>query len=171
MMIKTISFLLLVALWLPMRSETQNVPASPILAFIESRGLATPRSKWEQKTHADINGTSCAATKWTDVGIESHGIHKFTLSYNISVDIEDYRDACLEGDVPEIDTQFELTFADSENSRSIDFKGEVPVDCKKCKPKRGRTISGTLSRLSERNYRLSFSGDLSDTVDLEPSRE
>jgi len=169
MMRKRYLYVSVIALSLP--GAAQNAPTGSIPAFIEVHGLTTPRSKSEQKTHADINGTSCAATKWTDIGIEPHGEHKFTLTYNISIDVEDLRDACLEGDVPEINTQFELTFSDSQDSKSIVFKGEVPTDCKKCRPRRARTISGTLTRVSQRNYRLSFSGDLSDTANLEPLSE
>jgi hypothetical protein len=161
---------LIAVLWVTVAAQAQSSPANPIVAVVENHGLETPKSKWEQKTRADIYGTSCAATKWTDVGIESLAKNKYTLSYNVEVDIDDFKDVCLEGDVPAIDTKFDLTFEDTSNSRSIAFKGEVPSDCKKCKPKRARTISGTLTRLNEHSYRLSFSGDLSDTVDLEPSK-
>lgn len=159
-------------LGLPRAGHAQSSQVHPILVVISTHGLATPRSKWEQKTQVDINGTSCAATRWTDVDIESSGMNygNHVLSYHISVDVTDLRDGCLEGDVPEIDTKFKLTFDETLNSSAINFNGEVPTDCKTCKPKRARTISGTLARLSEHSYRLSFSGDLSDTVELEPAQ-
>ncbi len=157
-------------LGLPAPDYAQNTKVNPILVLITTDGMATPRRNWEQKTRVDINGTSCLATKWTDVGIESSG-KKYVLSYHIAVDVDDLSDACLEGDVPEIDTKFELTFDETANSTVIEFKGEVPTDCKTCKPKRARTISGTLARLSEHSYRLSFSGDLSDKLELEPASE
>jgi hypothetical protein len=158
----------IIALCLSIHSYGQETLSSPILRFVEAHNLMTVKSKAEQKTRAEINGTSCAARKWTEVFLNPHGSHQFTLEYNISIDIEDDRDPCLEGDVPEIDTQFELTFADSRDSHSIDFKGETPADCKKCKPRRAHSISGKLRRLGDQAFSISFSGDLSDTVELEP---
>ena len=169
---QTITNYLLAALLLglPMPSLAQSSTVNPLLVLITTDGMATPRNDWEQKTRVDINGTSCAATKWTDVAIKLSG-KKYVLSYHIAVDVDDLRDACLEGHIPEIDTKFELTFDETPNSTAIEFKGEVPTDCKTCKPKRARAISGTLARLSEHGYRLSFSGDLSDTLKLEPDSE
>src|SRR5580658_3606142 len=117
---RTNTFLIATVLsWLPVHGQTQSPPANAILAVIYTNGLTTPRSRWEQKTRAEINGTSCTATKWTDVGIESSG-KTYVLSYNVEVDITDLRDACLEGDVPEIDAKFALTFDETGNSKSID---------------------------------------------------
>ena len=165
----TLSLILIASVGLTAYAQVQSAPSNPILAVVYNHYLETPRSKWEQKTHADINGTSCAATRWTDVDVQPSS-KQYTLSYHITVDIDDLRDACLEGSVPEIDIKFDLTFDQTEDSKSINFKGAVPPDCKNCRPRRAQSISGTLTRLSEQSYRLSFSGDLSDTIELEPGK-
>jgi hypothetical protein len=158
---------LLLILCLAIQGQGQDDLSSPILRLVEAHGgLVTAKGKSEQKTRANILGASCAATKWTDVYLEPYGNHKFMLSYHIAIDIEDDKNPCQEGDVPETDTRFDLSFTDSLDSKSVEFRGEPPSECKKCK--RARAISGTLTQLSDRVYKISFSGDLSDSVELEP---
>jgi hypothetical protein len=142
----------------------------PILTTLKDSILIVPKGREEFPTTVTILGTTCSGTEMTYASVGSvRGPSQFDFEYNKDVIIEGKNnpDACDELDVPSIDVKFDLTFKPSTDKHEIGFTGRIQPDCKDCKPKRVKTISGTLRKLSTKKYRISFIGDLSDTVDLE----
>jgi hypothetical protein len=152
----------------------QDVVTHPILIAIKEKWLVVPKSKEEFPTRVTVLGTTCNALVLLYATIQdTNRPPYFMLEYSKSTDImgKNNPDACLELEVPEIDTKFDLTFAPSGKRNEIMFTGQMQPNCKDCKPKKGKSISGVLRSNSDKKYRLSFTGDLADEFDLEPMHE
>lgn len=151
--------------------HTQDDVQHPLITAMQKHYFETPKDQEERPTKVTILGTTCNAVIDMTAGIEyTHGKPSFVLEYTKYVSILGHGnpDACLELDVPEIDTKFGLTFQPSNKPDEISFTGEMPAECKDCRPKRAKSISGALNKTGKQRYRLSFTGDLSDSFDLVP---
>lgn len=151
--------------------QQQDAVTHPILVVIKEAWLVVPKSKEEFPTRVTVLGTTCNASVLLYATIQDTARPPyFMLEYQKSTDImgRNNPDACSELDVPEIDTKFDLTFAPSGKRTEITFTGQIQPNCKECKPKKGKSISGVLKSLGNKKYRLSFTGDLADEFDLEP---
>jgi hypothetical protein len=160
-----------IGLWLLILYPTvsQDQMNHPILRRVQDQWLHTPKSEQERKTKATVLGTTCNAVELDDAYVEpiSHAPYVL-LEYSKSVDITENSEACLDLTVPDIDTKFELTFAPSNDPDKISFDGQLQLNCKDCKPKKAKSISGTLRAKGGDRYQLSFTGDLSADLILEP---
>jgi hypothetical protein len=165
----TISIVLMVWQLTLFPTVSQDQMSHPILKLVQDQWLHTPKSEQERKTRATVLGTTCNAVELDDAYVEpiSHPPY-FLLEYSKSVDITENSDACLDLTVPDIDTKFELTFAVSTDPDKISFEGQVQPNCKDCKPKKAKSISGTLRAKGGNRYQISFAGDLSADLILEP---
>jgi hypothetical protein len=139
----------------------------PLLKIIEDHSLISPKAYNERRTRVDIQGISCEATEFLLASLSPAAESNYRLEYERDFLIEDKRQVCDEGDIPAIDTKFLLAFIDSSNPNELSFRGQIDPDCKKCKPKRGKAISGTLRRLGKDRFQLSFGGDVSANTELE----
>jgi hypothetical protein len=151
----------------------QDEVQHPLLTVIEKNYLETPKDQEERPTKVTILGTTCNATIQMTADVE-HTYQQpfFMLQYTkyVSIDGHGNPDACLELEVPDIDTKFDLTFKSSAKRDEISFEGHIPAKCPDCKPKRASSVAGTLRKVGNNRYRISFTGDISDTFDLVPKQ-
>jgi hypothetical protein len=142
----------------------------PIILALQKYFFETPRDRKEQPITVTILGVTCKGSITVSADITTSGRDNttFVLNYTkyVFLDARNTPDDCLEVTVPDIDTKFTLTFTASDKSDQISFTGEVPADCKECKPRRAKKISGIFHKIGKSKYRLSFVGDLADSLDL-----
>jgi hypothetical protein len=164
----TLAMALLLSFGFP--QPQQSGPEHPILVAIEKHWIVVPKDQEEKQTKVTILGVTCNAIelRTADIQYEDHP-PRFFLEYTKYVDTtpRNNPDTCLDLDVPDIDTTFDLTFSPSGKSNEIAFAGQLRAGCKDCKPKRAKSITGLLRKIGSKRYQLTFSGDLSDTLELE----
>jgi len=151
---------------LPAQEETVH---HPILVAVKKNWIETPKDQEDRPTRVTILGTTCNASVLLAATVEyKENPPGFVFEYTKYITINGHGnpDACLELDVPDIDTSFDLTFAPSSNPDEISFTGKIHPACKECTPKKGKSIAGTLRKARGGRYQLSFDGDLADTLEL-----